>query len=75
MPEAQIVTVNQGTKCPRPIPQLLSTNDHIVNKLFFFSDVFVVSYLMLLTLFLLLTFSLIPQQERSEHPVYFILIS
>jgi hypothetical protein len=75
MLKTQAVKVNQGTKCLCPIPQLLSTNEHIATNLnWLSSDLFVLLYLILLTMFLLLTFSLIPQLEHPEHPVHFILI-
>lgn len=65
--KAQIIKIKKGSKCPFPIPQLLSTSDHIVTTLPDFLlvfNLFTLLYLRLLTMFLLLMFSsLISHQE------------
>lgn len=65
--KAQIIKIKKGSKCPFPIPQLLSTFDHIVTTLPDFLlvfNLFPLLYLRLLTMFLLLMFSsLISHQE------------
>lgn len=70
--KAQIIKIEKGSKCPFPIPQLLSTSDHIVTTLLdclLIFNLFALFYLRLLTMFLMLMFSsLISHQEYPNIP-------